>query len=181
MLSSAASPSNRGLQHTVQHSESCSKHALPFCRKCLLGYWHPSYHLSSDTLHPSPTLHPTPPMPRDASPAVNVYLPKDRVTNAHQGYGFVEFRGEEDCDYVSVHGCVWKAHPPGQPPPQQQLNRSSSSSIQRSASRSNRRSHKSTSANACRRCSSSSSGMRPATGSSPMACSTPTHPPPPRL
>lgn len=32
--------------------------------------------------------------------AVNVYLPKDRVTNAHQGYGFVEFRGEEDADYV---------------------------------------------------------------------------------
>jgi splicing factor 3B subunit 4 len=32
--------------------------------------------------------------------AVNVYLPKDRVTNFHQGYGFVEFRGEEDADYV---------------------------------------------------------------------------------
>eukprot|EP00877_Chromochloris_zofingiensis_P006145 jgi/Chrzof1/1784/Cz10g21010.t1 len=32
--------------------------------------------------------------------AVNVYLPKDRVTNAHQGYGFVEFRGEEDADYA---------------------------------------------------------------------------------
>lgn len=35
-------------------------------------------------------------------PAVNVYLPKDRVTNNHQGYGFVEFRAEEDADYVSV-------------------------------------------------------------------------------
>jgi RNA recognition motif-containing protein len=34
--------------------------------------------------------------------AVNVYLPKDRVTNNHQGYGFVEFRAEEDADYVSV-------------------------------------------------------------------------------
>ena len=33
--------------------------------------------------------------------AVNVYLPKDRVTNAHQGYGFVEFRTEDDADYVS--------------------------------------------------------------------------------
>lgn len=32
---------------------------------------------------------------------VNVYLPKDRVTNAHQGYGFVEFRTEDDADYVS--------------------------------------------------------------------------------
>lgn len=35
-----------------------------------------------------------------AGPVVNVYLPKDRVTNAHQGYGFVEFRGEEDSDYA---------------------------------------------------------------------------------
>lgn len=34
--------------------------------------------------------------------AVNVYVPKDRVTNSHQGYGFVEFRSEEDADYVSV-------------------------------------------------------------------------------
>lgn len=33
--------------------------------------------------------------------AVNVYLPKDRITNNHQGYGFVEFRTEEDADYVS--------------------------------------------------------------------------------
>lgn len=32
---------------------------------------------------------------------VNVYVPKDRVTNLHQGYGFVEFRSEEDADYVS--------------------------------------------------------------------------------
>ena len=35
-----------------------------------------------------------------ALPAVNVYLPKDRVTNSHQGYGFVEFRSEEDADYA---------------------------------------------------------------------------------
>jgi splicing factor 3B subunit 4 len=33
--------------------------------------------------------------------AVNVYLPKDRVTSQHQGYGFVEFKSEEDADYVS--------------------------------------------------------------------------------
>eukprot|EP00983_Pelagomonas_calceolata_P135383 1162149-Pelagomonas_calceolata.AAC.3 len=38
--------------------------------------------------------------------AVNVYLPKDRVTSQHQGYGFVEFRGEEDADYVSLVGAV---------------------------------------------------------------------------
>ncbi|WMV44396.1 hypothetical protein MTR67_037781 [Solanum verrucosum] len=35
-----------------------------------------------------------------AGPVVNVYVPKDRVTNAHQGYGFVEFRSEEDGDYA---------------------------------------------------------------------------------
>lgn len=38
--------------------------------------------------------------------AVNVYLPKDRVTNMHQGYGFVEFKGEEDADYVSMEGAA---------------------------------------------------------------------------
>ena len=26
-------------------------------------------------------------------------MPKDRVTQQHQGYGFVEFMGEEDADY----------------------------------------------------------------------------------
>lgn len=36
---------------------------------------------------------------------VNVYVPKDRVTNLHQGYGFVEFRSEEDADYVSLSSC----------------------------------------------------------------------------
>lgn len=39
--------------------------------------------------------------------SVNVYVPKDRVTNAHQGYGFVEFRSEEDADYVSF---VWRCY-----------------------------------------------------------------------
>ena len=33
-----------------------------------------------------------------AGPVVNVYMPKDRVSNAHQGYAFVEYRGEEDAD-----------------------------------------------------------------------------------
>uniref|UniRef100_A0A2P2L6L4 Splicing factor 3B subunit 4 n=1 Tax=Rhizophora mucronata TaxID=61149 RepID=A0A2P2L6L4_RHIMU len=32
--------------------------------------------------------------------SVNVYVPKDRVTNLHQSYGFVEFRSEEDADYA---------------------------------------------------------------------------------
>ncbi|CAN4088754.1 unnamed protein product [Withania somnifera] len=35
-----------------------------------------------------------------AGPVVNVYVPKDRVTNAHQGYSFVDFRSEEDADYA---------------------------------------------------------------------------------
>eukprot|EP00850_Spirogloea_muscicola_P024301 SM000598S19580 [mRNA] locus=s598:24:2690:+ [translate_table: standard] len=35
-----------------------------------------------------------------AGPVINVYVPKDRVTNLHQGYGFVEFRSEEDADYA---------------------------------------------------------------------------------
>uniref|UniRef100_A0A8W8KG22 Splicing factor 3B subunit 4 n=1 Tax=Magallana gigas TaxID=29159 RepID=A0A8W8KG22_MAGGI len=35
-----------------------------------------------------------------AGPVVNVHMPKDRVTQSHQGYGFVEFMGEEDADYA---------------------------------------------------------------------------------
>ncbi|CAN8271168.1 unnamed protein product [Cochlearia groenlandica] len=35
-----------------------------------------------------------------AGPVVNVYVPKDRVTSLHQGYGFIEFRSEEDADYA---------------------------------------------------------------------------------
>lgn len=32
---------------------------------------------------------------------VNVHLPKDRVTQTHQGYGFVEFNTEEDAEYAA--------------------------------------------------------------------------------
>jgi splicing factor 3B subunit 4 len=35
-----------------------------------------------------------------AGPVVNVHMPKDKVNNQHQGYGFVEFRSEEDADYA---------------------------------------------------------------------------------
>lgn len=31
---------------------------------------------------------------------MSVYLPKDRVSGVHQGYGFVEFRGADDADYA---------------------------------------------------------------------------------
>jgi len=34
-----------------------------------------------------------------AGPVMNVHMPKDRVTTMHQGYGFIEFLGEEDADY----------------------------------------------------------------------------------
>ena len=33
-------------------------------------------------------------------PVVNVHMPRDKVSNEHQGYGFVEFRNEEDADYA---------------------------------------------------------------------------------
>lgn len=36
-----------------------------------------------------------------AGPVINVHLPKDRVTQSHQGYGFVEFGSEEDADYAA--------------------------------------------------------------------------------
>jgi len=35
-----------------------------------------------------------------AGPVVNVHIPKDKVFQTHMGYGFVEFRGEEDADYA---------------------------------------------------------------------------------
>lgn len=30
---------------------------------------------------------------------VNVHIPRDKITNEHQGYGFIEFKSEEDADY----------------------------------------------------------------------------------
>eukprot|EP00276_Gloeochaete_wittrockiana_P021935 CAMPEP_0184351442 /NCGR_PEP_ID=MMETSP1089-20130417/43628_1 /TAXON_ID=38269 ORGANISM="Gloeochaete wittrockiana, Strain SAG46.84" /NCGR_SAMPLE_ID=MMETSP1089 /ASSEMBLY_ACC=CAM_ASM_000445 /LENGTH=276 /DNA_ID=CAMNT_0026684793 /DNA_START=86 /DNA_END=912 /DNA_ORIENTATION=+ len=46
-----------------------------------------------------------------AGPVVNVHIPKDKITSQHQGYGFVEFRSEEDADYamkimnmIKIHG-----------------------------------------------------------------------------
>ena len=43
---------------------------------------------STNTTYTNPLLH-----------TVNVHMPKDRITQQHQGYGFVEFMGEEDADY----------------------------------------------------------------------------------
>jgi splicing factor 3B subunit 4 len=33
-------------------------------------------------------------------PVVNVHIPKDKITGEHQGFGFVEFRTEEDAEYA---------------------------------------------------------------------------------
>ncbi|CAJ0909257.1 1663_t:CDS:2 [Entrophospora sp. SA101] len=35
-----------------------------------------------------------------AGPVVNVHLPKDRVTQTHQNYGFCEYMSEDDADYA---------------------------------------------------------------------------------
>ena len=32
-------------------------------------------------------------------PILNVHFPRDKITNEHGGYGFVEFKSEEDADY----------------------------------------------------------------------------------
>lgn len=35
-------------------------------------------------------------------------MPKDKVTASHQGYGFCEFRSEEDADYaIKVRAVLW--------------------------------------------------------------------------
>lgn len=34
-----------------------------------------------------------------AGPVLHVHLPRDKVTNEHTGFGFVEFKNEEDADY----------------------------------------------------------------------------------
>jgi splicing factor 3B subunit 4 len=36
-----------------------------------------------------------------AAPVVNVFIPRDRVSSQHQGFGFVEFNSPEEADYAS--------------------------------------------------------------------------------
>ena len=35
-----------------------------------------------------------------AGPVVHVHIPRDRITQVHQGFGFVEFQSEPDADYA---------------------------------------------------------------------------------
>jgi len=52
-----------------------------------------------------------------AGPVSNVHIPKDKVTGGHSGYGFVEFRAEEDAEYaikvmnmIKLHGKALKVN-----------------------------------------------------------------------
>jgi splicing factor 3B subunit 4 len=36
-----------------------------------------------------------------AGPVAHVHIPRDRISQQHQGYGFVELRSEEDADYAA--------------------------------------------------------------------------------
>lgn len=40
------------------------------------------------------------PVAHRAQTAVNVFIPKDKMSGAHSGFGFVEFHSEEDAEYA---------------------------------------------------------------------------------
>ena len=43
----------------------------------------------------------------NAGPVTRVHMPRDKVTGLHQGFGFAEFRSEDDADYAcKVINCV---------------------------------------------------------------------------
>lgn len=43
-----------------------------------------------------------------AGPIVHINLPKDRVSQTHQGYGFVEYKTEADANYAaSIMNQIW--------------------------------------------------------------------------
>ena len=54
-----------------------------------------------------------------AGPVSNVHLPRDKVTGSHQGYGFVEFRSEEDADYAPETITITRTRPESPQPERQ--------------------------------------------------------------
>ena len=44
--------------------------------------------------------HPKPRLSWQCGPVVNVHVPKDKLTQQHMGFGFVEFRSEDDAQYA---------------------------------------------------------------------------------
>ncbi len=60
---------------------------------------HTHLHLLTHTSIISP-LKPLPSLSSYIACAANVHIPKDRVTQLQQGFGFVEFKTEEDADYA---------------------------------------------------------------------------------
>ena len=40
------------------------------------------------------------PPPLQCGPVVNVHVPKDKLTQMHMGFGFVEFKTEDDAQYA---------------------------------------------------------------------------------
>ena len=48
-------------------------------------------------------------------PVVNVHVPKDKLTQQHMGFGFVEFKSEDDAEYAIKVGALlprWRAAVP---------------------------------------------------------------------
>lgn len=43
---------------------------------------------------------------------MNIYVPKDRVTSMHQGYGFVEYMTEDDAEYAAKYALCPPCPPP---------------------------------------------------------------------
>jgi RNA recognition motif-containing protein len=62
-----------------------------------LSSWLPSLPHGSEELTASPRFAPSPWSPPSI---VSVHLPKDRISQTHQGFGFCEFATEEDAEYA---------------------------------------------------------------------------------
>lgn len=60
----------------------------------------PAYPQTSRSRRYVQTLRRTARNTHESSHPANVHLPKDRISNSHQGFGFCEFLTEEDADYA---------------------------------------------------------------------------------